>query len=199
MIFKTAAALLVGRRSMRIFSFLAPCTGLKYLKPDLILLDVAMPETDGGEVAARIQSDPTLHRTPIVFLTALVTKAETRSGLRIQGHPFLAKPISFSNLIKGIEENFRFRIYDFNAGPLWRTRRAALNAALRGEIHRKTAEPMSVLLVFACHRRQSSAVMAVLAEQLRQSLRCHSRIAARRLRLPSSLYWFQWCRRCRRR
>jgi len=82
------------------------------LKPDLILLDVAMPETDGGEVAARIQSDPTLHRTPIVFLTALVTKAETRSGLRIQGHPFLAKPISFSDLIKGIEENFRFQISD---------------------------------------------------------------------------------------
>ena len=45
------------------------------LKPDLILLDIAMPETDGGEVAARIQSDPALHRIPIVFLTALVTKA----------------------------------------------------------------------------------------------------------------------------
>jgi putative two-component system response regulator len=46
------------------------------LKPDLILLDVAMPETDGGEVAAQIQSDPALHRTPIVFLTALVTKQD---------------------------------------------------------------------------------------------------------------------------
>ena len=79
------------------------------LRPDLILLDVAMPETDGGEVAARIQSDPTLHRTPIVFLTALVTKAETRSGLRIQGHSFLAKPISFSDLIAGIEENLPAR------------------------------------------------------------------------------------------
>jgi CheY-like chemotaxis protein len=45
------------------------------LKPDLILLDIAMPETDGGEVAARIQSDPALHRTPIVFLTALVHRA----------------------------------------------------------------------------------------------------------------------------
>ena len=55
------------------------------LKPDLILLDIAMPETDGGEVAARIQSDPALHRTPIVFLTALVTKAETTSGLRNPG------------------------------------------------------------------------------------------------------------------
>jgi CheY-like chemotaxis protein len=79
------------------------------LKPDLILLDIAMPETDGGEVAARIQSDPALHRTPIVFLTALVTKAETTSGLRIQGHPFLAKPISFSDLIAGIEENLPAR------------------------------------------------------------------------------------------
>ena len=73
------------------------------LKPDLILLDIAMPETDGGEVAARIQSDPALHRTPIVFLTALVTKAETTSGLRIQGHPFLAKPIGIPDLITGIE------------------------------------------------------------------------------------------------
>ena len=75
------------------------------LKPDLILLDVAMPEKDGGEVVARIQSDPALHRTPIVFLTALITKAEARPGLRIQGHPFLAKPISIPDLITGIEEN----------------------------------------------------------------------------------------------
>ena len=79
------------------------------LQPDLILLDIVMPETDGGEVAARIQSDPTLHRIPIVFLTALVTKAEGRSGLRIQGHPFLAKPISLSDLITGIEENLLVR------------------------------------------------------------------------------------------
>ena len=79
------------------------------LKPDLILLDVAMPETDGGEVAARIQSDPALHRIPIVFLTALVTKVEERSGLRIQGHAFLAKPISLPELIESIEENLAVR------------------------------------------------------------------------------------------
>jgi CheY-like chemotaxis protein len=79
------------------------------LQPDLILLDIAMPETDGGEVAARIQSDPALHRIPIVFLTALVTRVEGKSGLRIQGHPFLAKPISLPELIKGIEENLPAR------------------------------------------------------------------------------------------
>ena len=75
------------------------------VKPDLILLDIAMPETDGGEVAARVESDPALHRTPVVFLTALVTKAEARSGLQIQGHPFLAKPISIPELVAGIERN----------------------------------------------------------------------------------------------
>jgi len=75
------------------------------VKPDLILLDIAMPETDGGEVAARIQSDPTLRRTPVVFLTALVTKAEARSGMEIQGHSFLAKPISIPDLVAGIERN----------------------------------------------------------------------------------------------
>jgi CheY-like chemotaxis protein len=79
------------------------------LKPDLILLDIGMPQTDGGEVAARIQSDPALRRIPVVFLTALVTKAETKSGLWIEGHPFLAKPVSLPELIEGIEENLAGR------------------------------------------------------------------------------------------
>jgi CheY-like chemotaxis protein len=79
------------------------------VKPDLILLDIVMPETDGGEVAARIESDPALHRTPVVFLTGLVTKAETRSGLQIQGHPFLAKPITIPELVAGIERSLPAR------------------------------------------------------------------------------------------
>jgi len=75
------------------------------LKPDLILLDINMPEADGGDVAARIKSDPVLHRIPIVFLSGLVTKAEGKSGLHIDGHPFLAKPINLDELIEGIEGN----------------------------------------------------------------------------------------------
>jgi CheY-like chemotaxis protein len=74
-------------------------------RADLILLDIMMPETDGGEVAAQIEADPELQRTPIIFLTALVTKPETKTGLRIQGHPSLAKPINIPELITGIEEN----------------------------------------------------------------------------------------------
>ena len=74
-------------------------------RPDLILLDVVMPETDGGEIAAQIEADPELHNTPIVFLTALVTRAEAKSGLSIQGHPILAKPVSIPELINAIEQH----------------------------------------------------------------------------------------------
>ncbi|PYI82571.1 MAG: hypothetical protein DMF09_14090 [Verrucomicrobia bacterium] len=56
-------------------------------------------------MAAQIEADPGLQRTPIVFLTALITKAEAKAGLRIQGHPVLAKPINIPELINKIEEN----------------------------------------------------------------------------------------------
>ena len=79
-------------------------------RPDLILLDVVMPETDGGEVAARVEADPEFHNTPIVFLTALVTRAEAKSGLHIQGHPFLAKPVSIPELINAIEQHLPVRV-----------------------------------------------------------------------------------------
>lgn len=78
--------------------------------PDLILVDVVMTETDGGEVAARVDADPELHNTPIVFLTALVTRAEAKSGLNIQGHPFLAKLVSFPELINAIEQHLPARV-----------------------------------------------------------------------------------------
>ena len=73
--------------------------------PDLILLDIMMPQRDGGDIAAQIEADPGLQRTPIIFLTALVTKAEAKAGLLIQGHPVLAKPVNIPELINRIEEN----------------------------------------------------------------------------------------------
>jgi CheY-like chemotaxis protein len=72
-------------------------------KPDLILLDIAMQRLDGGEVAEQIQADCELHNTPIIFLTGLVTKGEAKSGLQIDGHPVLAKPINIPELIETIE------------------------------------------------------------------------------------------------
>lgn len=79
------------------------------LRPDVILLDVAMPERDGGDVAAQIDADPELQRRPIIFLTALITETETKAGLRIQGRSAVPKPISIPDLINRIEETLAER------------------------------------------------------------------------------------------
>lgn len=65
----------------------------KEFKPDMIFLDVIMPEADGGTIAAQIKEEPTLRNVPIVFLTAIVSKGEAR-GNQIGGCEFLAKPVS---------------------------------------------------------------------------------------------------------
>jgi CheY-like chemotaxis protein len=78
-------------------------------KPDVILLDIVMPRIDGGELATQIEADRELHETPIIFLTALATHVEAKSGLHIQGHPLVAKPISIPELIDAIEKHLPAR------------------------------------------------------------------------------------------
>jgi len=76
--------------------------------PDIILLDVMMPSLDGGEVAARMQANPKLKQTPIVFLTAAVKRDEIASHQgRIGGLPFIAKPVDFQEVVECIEMQLR--------------------------------------------------------------------------------------------
>jgi CheY-like chemotaxis protein len=74
-------------------------------RPDLIFLDVIMPDIDGGEVASLLQAHPTLKNTPIVFLTAVVSKNEVvEHGDTIGGRTFLAKPVSVADMTAAIEK-----------------------------------------------------------------------------------------------
>ena len=80
----------------------------KAFQPALILLDVIMPDLDGGAVAAQLKADPATQAIPIVFLTAVVSRDEVteRAGL-VGGYPFLAKPVSLEALQKCVERHVR--------------------------------------------------------------------------------------------
>ena len=81
-------------------------------KPDLIFLDIVMPDADGGALAAEIQSDPALKGTPIVFLTALVSRRETGGAtMTIGGYPFLAKPVHPETVLASIGEHAKGRTH----------------------------------------------------------------------------------------
>jgi CheY-like chemotaxis protein len=75
--------------------------------PDLILLDVCMPNAGGDEVAEKISNDPALASTPIVFLTCIVTPSEAgRNGSLVIGrHEFLPKPVRPEKLLACIQGN----------------------------------------------------------------------------------------------
>ena len=81
---------------------------MKEFRPDLVVLDVVMPDVDGGERAAANKTAHGLKDTPILFLTAVVSKTELKSrGDVIGGHPFLAKPVSIEDLTHKIEKCLR--------------------------------------------------------------------------------------------
>ena len=73
-------------------------------QPELILLDVMMPEMDGGDVASAFGRDPELADVPLIYLTALVSKEEApAAGMRNPRHRFLPKPTSMVELMGTIE------------------------------------------------------------------------------------------------
>lgn len=72
----------------------------RQFKPDLILLDINMPDACGGEVAALLQGDPDLKNVPIIFLTALIMKSEEKT---IGNSHYVAKPIMMKDLMTRIE------------------------------------------------------------------------------------------------
>jgi two-component system OmpR family response regulator len=74
-------------------------------KPDLVLVDLIMPQEDGPEVAAQLESDWALHSVPIVFFTSLITAEEAKDGRRVYGHRILPKPASSSELFELVEQN----------------------------------------------------------------------------------------------
>ncbi|MBU1208868.1 MAG: response regulator [Proteobacteria bacterium] len=78
----------------------------RQFRPDLILLDLAMPDMGGGEVSGQLKSNDDTKNIPIVFSTGIMTQHEaaTRGGV-ISGHPVIVKPLGIKELIDVIEKN----------------------------------------------------------------------------------------------
>ena len=64
------------------------------LKPDLIVMDITMPEMDGYEATARIKEDPALKETPVIFLTGKSVEEDAGRAFAQGGLTFVCKPFS---------------------------------------------------------------------------------------------------------
>jgi CheY-like chemotaxis protein len=79
----------------------AALEGLRSHRPDLVLLDVSLPEMDGGEVLRRIRADQRLSGLPVIALTAHAMTGDREKFLAEGFNDYVAKPIVDETLLLG--------------------------------------------------------------------------------------------------
>ena len=80
---------------------------LEQAKPDLIILDVMLPDADGFELCRQIRQSQVLERIPVLFLTARSDEVDRVLGLEIGGDDYMTKPFSPRELIARVKAHLR--------------------------------------------------------------------------------------------
>ncbi len=87
-------------------------------QPDMVLLDICIPDVEGSEIAFQIKNHAELRSTPIVFLTCIVSERELaeKRGI-IGGHRYIAKPTRLEQVIAYLENALGVRSQDSGSSP----------------------------------------------------------------------------------
>ncbi|MCR4406887.1 MAG: response regulator [Anaerolineae bacterium] len=72
--------------------------------PDLILMDVRMPQMSGYEACEKLKSNPATRDIPIVFLSAKGQESEIRQGLSAGAEEYILKPFAPDELVRRVQE-----------------------------------------------------------------------------------------------
>ncbi|OYV01356.1 MAG: two-component system response regulator [Burkholderiales bacterium PBB5] len=146
-------------------------------QPDLILLDVMMPEMDGYEVLQRLRAEPQTADIPVVFLTALNSSADEERGLLLGAADYITKPIRPPILLARVRAQLELK--QAREGQRNRSRWLELEASRRaGETQQLQAAGVHALAALAAaadsanayHLRRTQACVAVLVRQLQSPL-----------------------------
>ncbi|HMS85995.1 MAG TPA: response regulator transcription factor [Nitrospira sp.] len=96
-----------GFRSVTATSGIEAVKKVKEEKPDLIILDLMLPELDGLEVCKRVRSNPDTALLPIIMLTAKAEESDTIVGLELGADDYVTKPFSPKALIARVKALLR--------------------------------------------------------------------------------------------
>jgi len=128
---------------------------LEQSRPDLILLDVMLPEVDGFELCRQIRQSAVLGRTPVLFLTARSDEVDRVLGLEIGGDDYMTKPFSPRELIARVKAHLRREELDaepaaLEVGP-FRLDRTARRVFLQGAELELTSTEFNLMEFFLTH------------------------------------------------
>jgi len=119
----------------------------RQVRPDLILLDIMLPDYDGLEICKTVRKDPDLLATPIIFLTARASETDRIVGLELGANDYVVKPFFVRELIARIKLQFRnqtapARVLDAGGVQL---DRGSCQARLNGNLLNLTATEFRLL------------------------------------------------------
>jgi putative two-component system response regulator len=92
-------------------------------KPDLILLDVLMPDMNGYEVLTRLRENPVTRDIPVIFMTGLNSADDEKRGLELGAVDYITKPYSLAIVLARIHTRLELNMSATN----WRTRMSGWN------------------------------------------------------------------------
>ncbi|KIH77368.1 twitching motility two-component system response regulator PilG [Geoalkalibacter ferrihydriticus] len=81
----------------------AALEGLEEDMPDLVLLDIMLPEMDGFEVCRRIKQNPVTRHIPVIMLTAKKTREDMERGREVGADCYITKPFKSAMVIETIQ------------------------------------------------------------------------------------------------
>jgi PleD family two-component response regulator len=78
-------------------------------RPDLILLDIMMPEMDGYEVCARLKADPQMQDIPVIFISALSEPLDKVKAFSVGGIDYITKPFQLAEVLARVRTHLALR------------------------------------------------------------------------------------------
>jgi DNA-binding response OmpR family regulator len=116
-------------------------------RPDLILLDIMLPDSDGLDICKGIRAHPELAHIPVIFLTARASEADRIVGLELGANDYIVKPFFIRELIARVKIQFRPQVAPqrtLRAGSL-ELDRSSCRVRLNGEDIQLTATEFRLL------------------------------------------------------
>lgn len=137
--------------------------------PDLILLDIMMPDMDGYEVCRQLKEDPATQAIPVLFVTAMGEVANEERGLSLGAVDYITKPFSPPIVKARVHNHMQLKLYRDHLEDLVAQRTRELTQTQDVTIHSLTSLAETRDNETGGHIRRTQHYVKVLAERLRQN------------------------------